>query len=211
MKSILLAISFLFLTVHLHSQISNQGNNAPIELKYFKVEKGVPQNKIFWHAPCVTEEATFEIQYAVNNKDFKTIESITASRVRCEQPFEFTDVSRNSSIHYYRLRMINTSNNFLINSYTVAVVNKAGGLKLNALLPSVVQSNAVLSISAGENDQVNITITGINGKIHKQITRQVMSGTNQIHLQLSDLARGVYYLNAVNSKGVQETISFSKQ
>ncbi len=129
MKKFCFAVLLLMFTLVLNAQISNQGTNAPIELRYFKVEKGSTHNKIFWLAPCVTEEASFEIQYSLNNKDFRTIESITASRLRCESPFEFADPFRSNSIHYYRLKMYNTTNHFLVNSYTVAVVNKGGGFE----------------------------------------------------------------------------------
>lgn len=182
----------------------------PIELKYLQAQKTSQSNLLKWLAPCQTSEATFEIQHSTDNRNFKVLESINADQLRCTQPFDFTDLQRREGTNYYRIRMITPSNTFA-HSFTVAVLNAGSGFELNALLPSLVNTNAVLSISSAESDRLQLYMTDLTGKRYSMQQYQVQSGTNQIQLQLTALPAGSYVLTAVNGKGDQRTLRFLKQ
>ncbi len=201
---------FLFVITTGFSQANDPFLTFPIELKYFQAQKANQYNVLKWLAPCQTAEATFEIQHSTNNRNFYVLKTITADQLRCAQPFDYTDQQRREGTNYYRIKMITPSNNS-VHSFIVAVLNAGHGFELNALLPSVVHSNAVLSISSAENDQLQIFITDITGKRYNVQQYQLQGGSNQINLNLTALPGGQYILSAINTKSDLRSLRFLKQ
>jgi hypothetical protein len=184
----------------------------PISLKYFDAKKNNQrnQNELQWLAPCVTSEATFEIQYSTDGRSFATIYSFTADQLRCAQPFDYTDAQTRQGNSYYRIKMIAGANQ-AINSFVISVLGKNNGFELNAMLPSIVQTNTSLSISSAKNDVLQITVTNMLGKTVLQLQKPVVNGSNLIPFDFSMLAKGQYILSTINSEKAVRQIQFIKQ
>lgn len=210
MKTILSIIICFVTAVTGFAQSNDPFLVFPIELKYFQAQKTNQTNLLIWLAPCQTSEATFEIQHSTDNRNFKVLESINADQLRCTQPFDYTDLQRREGTNYYRIRMITPTNTFA-HSFTVAVLNAGSGFEINALLPSLVKTNAVLSISSAESDRLQLYMTDLTGKRYSIHQYQMQPGSNQIQLQLSNLPAGSYVLTAINGKGDLRTLRFLKQ
>jgi hypothetical protein len=210
MKKILLFAFSSLLSLGLVAQGNPELLTYPIELKYFKAEKKEQEVTLHWLAPCQVSEATFDIQHSTDGKQFVTLFSITADQVRCTQPFQFTDPVLRNGQHFYRIRMTPLSNQS-IHSFIVSVLNEGGGFALNALLPSVVQNSALLHLSSGGKDYLEIRITDLSGKNYLQQKTEVVKGVNQLSLQLGFLPRGAYLLTATNSKQETKLIRFTRQ
>lgn len=202
--------SLFFYTIAVNAQSNNEITTFPISLKYFQAKKGTQGNQLQWLAPCITTEATFEIQHSTDGRNFITIETITADQLRCTQPFDYLDLSRREGTHYYRIKMIALSN-VSINSFVVAVFNGSKGFELNAMLPSIVQSTASLNVSSAGNDILQLFVTDFSGKRHLVLNKQVASGNNRITLDFSALPKGQYILSAINNDKIIKKIQFLKQ
>jgi hypothetical protein len=211
MKKFYFLFSALFIyTLAANAQTNNDFTTFPISLKYFQAKKSIQGNQLQWLAPCITTEATFEIQHSADGRNFLTIETITADQLRCTQPFDYFDLLRNEGTQYYRIKMIALSN-VSINSFVVAVFNGSKGFELNAMLPSVVQSSASLNVSSAINDMLQLYVTDFTGKRHLILNKQVVSGNNRITLDFSVLPKGQYILNAINNDKDIKKIKFIKQ
>lgn len=211
MKKFYFLFSVLFFyTLVVNAQSNNDFTTFPISLKYFQAKKMNQATQLQWLAPCITTEATFEIQHSVDGRNFLTIESITADQLRCTQPFDYVDLSRKEGTHYYRIKMIAPSN-VSINSFVVAVFNGSKGFELNAMLPSVVQSTASLNVSSAVNDMLQLFVTDFSGKRHLILNKQVVSGNNRITLDFSVLPKGQYILTGINNDKIIKKIQFLKQ
>lgn len=211
MKKFYFLFSALFIyTLAANAQTNNDITTFPISLKYFQAKKSIQGNQLQWLAPCITTEATFEIQHSADGRNFLTIETITADQLRCTQPFDYFDLLRKEGTQYYRIKMIALSN-VSINSFVVAVFNGSKGFELNAMLPSVVQSTASLNVSSAINDMLQLYVTDFTGKRHLVLNKQVVSGNNRITLDFSVLPKGQYILNAINNDKDIKKIKFIKQ
>lgn len=210
MKTIITSIVFVVAAVTGFAQATDPYLVFPIQLKYFQASNAGQQNTLRWLAPCITNEATFEVQHSNDNKNFSVLTSITADQVRCREPFDYSDAVRRSGNNYYRIRLI-TPSNTSVHSFTVVVLNKANGFELNALLPSLVTTTATLSISSATKDRIAITVTDTNGRQFLVQQQELMPGTNQLQLNLQILPAGQYFIKAVNGKEEQKQLRFIKQ
>ncbi|HMO34316.1 MAG TPA: T9SS type A sorting domain-containing protein [Lacibacter sp.] len=209
MKYLLASILLLLAANGTQAQGNSELLTFPIELKYFKAERKSNLVKLHWLAPCQVSEATFEIQQGTDGRNFATIHSLTADQVRCTQPFDFTDPVVRNGRTYYRIRMTAITGASL-HSFTLAVLSSGQEFALNALLPSVVQQATTLHLSAAAPGKLQLTITSLSGQSFQQRTVDVMSGTNQLPLELGNLPAGNYILRAVNERQEQKTIRFIK-
>ena len=207
MKTFITAIVFFFTAVTGFAQANDPYLVFPIELKFFQAQKTSQFNVLRWLAPCTSDFAVFEVQHSSDNQNFTVLHSFTADQIRCAEPFDYTDLQRREGTNYYRIKLT-TPSNTSVNSFIVAVLNGSKGFALNALLPSLVQSNAVLSISSAETDRLQLTITDISGKRHSVRQEQLQAGSNQVQLNLQGLPAGQYILQASNSKGEQQQLRF---
>lgn len=210
MKTIITSILFVVAAVTGFAQTTDPYLVFPIELKFFQASNAGQQNTLRWLAPCITNEATFEVQHSTDNKNFSVLTIITADQVRCREPFDYTDAVRRSGNNYYRIRLI-TPANTSVHSFIVVVLNKANGFELNALLPSLVTTTATLSISSATKDRLAITVSDINGRQFLVQQQELLPGTNQVQLNLQSLPAGQYFIKAVNSKEEQKQLRFIKQ
>jgi hypothetical protein len=78
--------------------------------------------------------------------------------------------------------------------------------------PNPIETNGWLRITTHINDNnVNIAIFTIEGRIMAQRKIQVFSGTNRISLHTEGFSRGVYILRAIFSNGKTKAIQFIKR
>lgn len=184
----------------------------PVVLANFDGRKTNAGNTIIWKANCSAAGVyTFELQRSTDGRNFTTVNSIKADRVRCEQPFDYTDNNFTAgATNYYRLRIIDADGKPSI-SRVVAIINKAKGVVFAQLLPSVVSSKATLIISAAANETIAMTITDMNGRMVQQLRVAVQPGTNNVHINTAALTAGVYQLTGVSADGSTNSLRFIKQ
>lgn len=186
----------------------------PISLEYFTGTKNNKGHTLSWKAACSgTGNITFEIERSLEGSRFNTIETITASTLRCLQPFEITDTDPLPGLNYYRLKITDLDGKISYSSI-VTLVNKQRGLTILSLSPNPVSGsgNATLQISSAEKDQLKIIIHDMTGKQALiQNNLQVIAGYNQLPLNIKPLATGAYKLTVIDSKGNKFTRRFVKE
>lgn len=186
--------------------------SLPVILANFDGRKTNGGNTITWKANCSANGVyTFELQRSNDGRNFTTVSSIKADRVRCEQPFDYTDNNFTAgATNYYRLRMIDADGKPSV-SRVVAIINKSKGVVFAQLLPSVVSGKATVIISAATNETIAMTITDMNGRMVQQLRVAVQPGTNNVQINTAALSAGVYQLTGVSADGTTNSIRFIKQ
>ncbi len=91
MKKIL-AIVVLIIASQIASAQSDSSYYT-VRLSSFDVSASNNITRLHWKTVCFLQYANFQIQKSADGKDFTTISSFTADRLRCQQPFDFTDSS----------------------------------------------------------------------------------------------------------------------
>jgi len=107
-----LAIAILIIGCHAASAQSDSSYYT-IRLSSFDVSVTNNVTKLHWKTICFLQYANFQIQKSANGTDYNTISSFTADRLRCQQPFDFTDSSSaNQGNIFYRINVGNIDGTF---------------------------------------------------------------------------------------------------
>ena len=191
--------------------ISVTGAALPISIEYFKGSKQSNGHQLDWKVTCLNSPTvTLLLERSADGRNFKTINSQSATSTRCLQPFSFTDASPLAGINYYRLKTIDIDGK--INYSTiVALLNKDKGFEIVSIMPNPVATKAMLSISSAQKSTMEIIVTDLAGK---QLSKQrvvLLAGSNQVSLNLSNLAAGSYQVTGVTDEGERKSLRFVKQ
>ena len=185
-------------------------NPLPVKLIAFDAAKiSTTKSIINWELGASCSSTTkFEIQRAAPDKRFSSIafvNGIEASRV-----YNYVDNGLKNGINYYRLKMIDA---YAKVSYSrvVAVMNGISGVFLASLIPSVVNDRASLSVSSSGNQQLDLIITDVQGRIVKRQNYSLTAGNSMIEISMERLAAGIYQLAGMTSEGKTNLIRFIKQ
>jgi hypothetical protein len=182
-----------------------------VRLSSFDVSAFSNIAKLHWKTVCYLQYANFEIQRSSNGTNYTTINSFTADRLRCLQPFDFVDsLSANQGNIFYRINVGNIDGTFY-NSAVRRVYLKEKGFDLIAIYPTIVTSSANFTLSSADNKTFYATIINQSGVSVKKIKLQVPKGLSYYSLHRSDLPPGYYWLQVLNELGEVKTEKFIKQ
>lgn len=122
----------------------------------------------------------------------------------------FVDDNLLPGINYYRIKMTGTDGKTLYSSIA-AILNAASGFDIVGLLPTLVNNNAILNVTAAQKTKMDVIVTDIAGKQVQKIAYNLIAGSNQFSMNLSNLSAGTYQITGYTAEGKSKTIRFVKQ
>jgi hypothetical protein len=185
------------------------GPAVPIKMEYFMGKKNGSNNLLNWKGSCTSSSITFTIERSNDGNKFQQIGSFNATQTRCAQPFDFTDNSPKPGINYYRLKMTEADGKVSY-SIVIGIMNKEVGFEIINMMPSIVTANSTLNITTAQDTQLEIAVMDMSGKILMKQSKSIVSGSNTIPLNLSQLAAGTYQLVGNTPDGKTSMIRFVK-
>ncbi len=191
---------------------SNGANNPlPILLDYLTAIKEAGYNKITWKAECNSSSSDFVLERSYNGIEFSSIDSVHVTDTSdCIQPFIYNDYTATGTRDYYRVRIVDVAGNITY-SDIVMILNEGNALQMISIRPNPATTEAWLTISASQNNKVELSILDITGRELERKTIEVMAGSNSIDLQIGNFAKGMYIVKAVYNNGESSSLPFIKQ
>lgn len=206
------ALAIVILIIGCHAA-SAQSDSSYYTVRLLSFDVSVTNNitKLHWKTICFLQYANFQIQKSANGTDYNTISSFTADRLRCQQPFDFTDsLSANQGNIFYRINVGNIDGTFY-NSAVRRVYLKEKGFDLIAIYPTIVTNSINFSLSNGDNATVRAVIINQSGTIVQNKKLQVPKGLSYYNFQTDNFPSGYYWLQVSNKQGEFKTAKFIKQ
>jgi hypothetical protein len=182
----------------------------PIKIAYFNAAKGTGYNTLNWSAECTSESVNFDIERSADGKNFTSINSITATRLDCLQPFNYVDNSNLSGTVYYRIK-ITDFNGKVTYSSVVRIATAQTDMKLVGVLPNPVSNTAQLNIISAKKDNVQLYVVSMTGQLVQRSTVQLQPGSSIINLDVTNLQNGMYTIKGTFSDGTVSAVKFVKQ
>jgi hypothetical protein len=189
-----------------------QDNPIPVTIEYLHGNRNGNRHDLSWKISTIaTPQVTITLQRGDNKRNFSDLYTITADAQRCMSPFNYTDASPLEGMNYYRLKITDLDGKVKYGTI-IALLNKPSGFEIVGISPNPVtnSSNAVLTISSAQKDQLQVTIYDMSGRLVMSQSHSVIAGSNQISLDVSKLAKGIYHVNGCSSDGTSKTISLLK-
>ena len=182
-----------------------------IKLTYFKGTQSDKKNLLSWKVVCTSAEARFELQRNTNGTTFNPLYSFTASKDRCENPFDYTDANPAEGKNYYRIKFTDVDGKVTY-SNILLLMQKTGRFDLISITPNLIRNEtAVLQIEAVEKENVSIVVRDYTGRIIQNQTASLQNGLNQVALQTNNLPVGIYNVTAYSNSTKPKTLKFVKQ
>lgn len=207
MRTLSLLLIIFFLSNTVNAQLSGT-DSVPVRLSTLEATAKGSDAVLDWEVVCFLEYAKFEIQRSSNGINYTTIKTFEADRVRCKQPFDFTDAGITGKT-FYRIRVGDVDGRFY-SSKVVAVTGKDKDFEINSLTPSIINSNTILSISSAAIDKAEAVITNYTGAVIKRLKINLNKGVTEVSIDAISLAKGNYILTVTNGFSKVKSIKFIK-
>jgi hypothetical protein len=205
-------ISFLIFIILYHGTVAQSDSNyLPVRLSSFEV--GVANNiaKLHWSTICYLQYANFEIQKSIDGKNFTTINTFTADKLRCLQPFNYIDSSlSNLGKVFYRINVGSIDGNFSTSAIR-SVYLKEEAFNLLSVYPTIASTSLNFSLANNTDETIWAVIVNGSGKIVGKQQYKGFKGITRYQITTDNLPGGFYFLQVANGKGNSQSIKFIRQ
>jgi len=192
-------------TFEVVDQISITATSLPLTLTGFSALHSGNDAALRWTTASEQNTSGFEIQRGDNSSDFATIGRVPAAgHSEGTLHYNYTDhlPATATPAWFYRLKMVDLDGAFTYSPILKFNVSSSGaGL---SAWPNPFHGQLTVMLEAAEADKARLTIRDLSGRLVVGQDLSIQKGTNSIPLNsLSGLAKGVYLLNIISSRGQQ--------
>ncbi len=184
---------------------------TPVKLLSFTGEKVGTFNQLHWTTATEQNNKGFIIQRSADGENFSSLGFVGSKAPggssTANLSYVFDDGNPFSGTTYYRLKQMDYDGKSTLSNIVMLKGVKNTKLSISAFYPNPVQNKATLVVASPNNNEVQIMITDLAGKIVKQIPFRLLSGDNIILLKLEDLSKGTYVLKIVCNNGCEKAVS----
>ncbi len=192
------------------------GTALPILLSNFRGERKGATNLINWSTISEKNNKGFELQRSATGDYFLPLTFVESQSSNGNSSsilnYQFTDTKPYSGNTFYRLKQVDINGKSSFSNIILIKGDKVLNLNISDIYPNPVNKILNMIIAAPIDENVNIIITDITGKILKKHNAQVIAGNNNIKLDVNNLASGSYLLKVICNKNCNSSIvKFIKQ
>ena len=179
---------------------SNNGSSPcgtlPVTLLSFTGVLAQQDIQLKWTVASAINFSEFEIEHSLDGISFSKIGVVPYVQTISE--YAFTHTGWNSSLNFYRLKMIDNNSSFRYSPILAIRVPLSSTAILPMVYPQPVTSRATLRVYAKQNQSLNIRIFNAEGSLVKNIGGKASKGINFISLnELNNLSPGIYFLRSL--------------
>ena len=184
----------------------------PISLNYINGIKQSGKHLITWKVTCnTTPSATLTLERSADARNFTGVYTISATALRCAQPFDYADAQPLAGMNYYRLKIAD-ANGKITYSNIIALLNATKGFELLNIAPNPVTSGSFkLNATAAAPTKVETVISDVQGRVVSRQTITLIAGYNSIDMNVSNLTKGTYNISGISADDKTSVIRFVKQ
>ncbi len=194
------------------STLSPSGATLPIRIYYFNVAKGNGYNNLNWWVECVAPEVTFVVERSTDGYNFYPVNTIVASKARCQQPFDYADnMTGAQPTVYYRIKVIEDVDVVKYSSIIKISGDSDKGMRLSGVSPNPVANSAQLTIVSAKKDNIDLQVLSMEGKVVYRSQVSLQAGSSVVNIDVASLQNGMYTIKGVFANGEISTVKFVKQ
>lgn len=167
---------------------------VPVGLTTFEGKNYTNQNLLMWTTASESNNMGFDIEASQDGIRFDKIGFVKGNgTTNDEKRYSFTDEKVASGLTYYRLRQVDFDDEFEY-SKVISVLRKSDRLIAISVSPNPAKDVLNIVIETKNDNDLEINLLDILGKIVKQEKSTIQQGLNNKSLDLQDLPGGIYFL-----------------
>jgi hypothetical protein len=164
----------------------------PVRLSYFEAGPNAGNTILRWKTVCYLDYANFNIQKSTDGSNYQSINNFTADKLRCQQPFDFTDNNSGLAARVFYRITVKDIDGKAYQSKIVSVFNQGKGFAINSFAPTIISTAVNISISSSANEIIQLSLINIQGAIVKQQSIAVTKGASTHQVSMEELQKGKY-------------------
>lgn len=186
---------------------TTDGGSLPVTLNNFTAFKQNGTVNIKWQTAAEINVDKFTIQRSADAKNWISISSITAKGTySIGAQYQIFDNTITQTV-YYRLAIIDKNGDTKYSSVK-KIAAESGKIAISTY-PNPVKNTLIIEGQQAFNSNTNISVSDVTGKI--LVTSSKRIGENIIHIDVTQLSKGVYFLRVISEAGQVSTSRFIKQ
>jgi hypothetical protein len=159
----------------------------------------------------ITQNSTpelFEIMRSSDGVHFSAIGSVPGMKGKFS--YAYTDNQLLNGNNFYKLQMHDRDGS-ITHSTIVVVMNGSKGVIISSLMPTMVQDRAKLMVSSSTTGTMQLVVTDISGRIIQQQQVSINTGNQEVWLNASRLAAGMFQVTGYINGEKTSTFRFIKR
>ena len=187
---------------------TNLNNALPVTYFSFLAQRNGASNNISWSTSQEFNTNYFSVERSADGINFREVGKIKAAgNSHINRQYQYTDVSFEKGINYYRLRIVDNDN---FSKYSeIKTVNNAGAVNFD-IYPNPVLNSMQINIASEKTGNGKIIITNVSGQTIYTDKVQVSQGMNSISINVNKFPSGAYVLK-VQLNGDNYVKKFNKE
>ncbi len=168
----------------------NYSGLAPVSLLSFDAKRSGRVNNLSWTTSQEVNTSRFVVERSTDGRTFAPIGEVTAAgNTTSAKDYRYIDAAPNKGTNYYRLRMIDNDNAYKMSE--IRNVKNLGVAEM-AINPNPVLQNMRMVLEAETAERAPVVITDLSGRKMYSSFVNVVAGTNNFEIPVSNLAKGSY-------------------
>jgi hypothetical protein len=172
-------------------------------------------NVIEWTTSSEFNNRGFDVQRSSNGIDFSSFSFIpskaTNGNSNTTLSYQTTDKTTSSNIVYYRLKQIDIDNKVQFSEVVKVIRQNENPLNIFTITPNPSKNNIKIGVSSVSNTRASMVITDASGKIMLKNNIQLMTGFQNIPVDITRYAVGSYFVHIQTANGQKSSAGFVKQ
>jgi subtilisin family serine protease len=178
---------------------------APLPVNLIGFNGRLQQNQALlnWSAEQEINFEKYELERSTNGINFTSMASIPARSSTTLVSYSYTDISLpNSAIIYYRLKMIDIDGKFRYSNIIQLKRVSIAENRIVSIAPNPFVNTITIQYESNKKENLQVAIYNSKGQLILQTYYKVVDGVNQLYIDGSELAAGVYLLQLRTSEGI---------
>ena len=185
-------------------------SSLPVRLLEFKGRLVNDNGLLNWKTENEVNLASYIVERSIDRKNYMPVGTVTANNSNGSHLYSFTDPNialLGASVIYYRLKQKDLDGKSTYSNIVALTIDKS---LLVMMYPNPVTQTSNVTITINRIETVNVKVINGAGAVVKQLQWKLTSGSTSNSIDLSELAKGAYYLD-ISGETISKKIGFVKQ
>ena len=183
----------------------------PVTFINFKGEQRNNKNILTWSTATEINNDGFEIQYAADGIDFEKLAFVNSKAANGNSSsvltYQFTDANAFGGNAYYRLKQTDKNGHTVFSNVVLIKGEKINALTVSHIYPNPAKNILNVIIAAPVANKIKLQITDLTGKVVMQQETGIVSGTNKVPVNVSQLSSGSYFIKGIDNNGLTTPVN----
>ena len=184
-----------------------------VSLTEFGVTKEGSVSLASWITESEQNNSHFNVQRSLDGNEFTTLGTVNTKAVDGNSNgtlnYDFTDVRPAVGHNYYRLQMVDQAGKQTY-SQIVDIVWGADG-SVVTIYPNPATDKLNVDVSIDKVAQIEVRLLDMSGRVIKSVVQQSAKGMNNVSINLSDIATGVYGVQILENNNLIHSSKVNKR